>query len=90
MNNADKPAYPSPFAETAQGIHCGDAWGFPQGITKREYFAAKAMGDILSNPETLREFTAACKKENIEHEFPNVIARAGLLYADALIEELEK
>ena len=45
------------------------------GLTKREYFAAMAMQGILTNPDGQRSDQAA------------VTAR---LYADALLNELEK
>jgi len=56
---------------------------------RRHKTAAKAMTAVISNPDSMREITAACKDKNIEHEFSNVIARAGIMYADALIKELK-
>lgn len=47
------------------------------GLTKREYFAAIAMQGMLSNPENA-------------HVYYEKIVQTSILYADKLIEELNK
>lgn len=50
------------------------------GLTKREYFAAKAMQGILSIPPKFLEETWTVQE----------IARGSVRWADALLAELEK
>jgi hypothetical protein len=53
-----------------------DGYKIEFGLTKREWFAAKAMEGILSDPMAAGE---------VEH-----VARLAVLHADALIAELSK
>lgn len=64
MTDGNDQAFPLP--ETAQ-------WGRVEGLSKREYFAAKAMQGI-------------CAKYGTEFQRPT--SREAVLYADALIEAL--
>jgi len=80
MNNADKPAYPAiergkDFYESAH-----------LGLTKREYFAAKAMQGMLAGAWMLD----AVDDEEPPRTSPESMVGASLKLADALIEELEK
>ena len=61
-----RPAFPCDV-ETAQ---------YGEGVSKREYFAAKALQGLLANPERVRE--------------PNVTVRRAVELADALMAELEQ
>lgn len=50
-----------------------------KGLTKREYFAGLAMQGLLSNPEWLKI-----------HLHSPTTQRQAVIYADALLKELEK
>jgi hypothetical protein len=52
------------------------------GITKREYFAALALQGVMANPHNIPE-----KSDDHVHKR---VARAAILLADSLIEELNK
>jgi hypothetical protein len=67
-NRGDEPVFPRP---------CDPGEMFFPGLTKREYFAAKAMQGLLSDPEVCPNSIQA-------------LAGACVRYADALILELEK
>jgi len=54
------------------------------GLTKREYFAAKAMQAIISNPNIKRHTTRERIKEDIEK-----FSIISVEYADGLISALE-
>lgn len=53
---------------------------FQPGLTKREYFAAMAMSGFLSVPTTMTDVT----------EYIRSAAKASVIMADALINELNK
>lgn len=54
-----------------------------EGLTKREYFAAIAIQGILS-------FGGTETNQNPKDTTPQYIAEAAVIYANALIEELNK
>ena len=54
-------------------------------LTKREYFAAKAMQGLLSNPEWMREYKG--QKYLIETD---IVAEVSVKIADKLIKGLNK
>lgn len=56
----------------------------PQGLTKREYFAAMAMQGLLSNPDWMREHEG--KKYLLP---PEVVAEVAIDKANALLKALE-
>lgn len=62
------PVHPVPKQQVVAG-----------GLTKREYFAAQAMGGILSNDDVYAL-----------HESPEHAMRAAVDHADALISELNQ
>ena len=73
MTKANEPAFPY--------YHNIDYWG--SGLSKREYFAAKAMQGILSaNAPAMEEVN----DKNVDY----VVAREAVASADALLAELEK
>lgn len=77
IENANKPAFAMPFSRFYTE---GEGWvgnNDEPGLTKREYFAIKAMQGIL-----------ACSAENTVTE-PDRVAIAAIEYADALLEKLE-
>jgi hypothetical protein len=55
------------------------------GLTKREYFAAKAMQGLLSNPQWMREY----KSEKYLME-ADIVAEVAVKIADELIKGLNK
>ncbi len=59
--------------------------GVQDGLTKREYFAAKAMQGLLSNPEWMREYKG--QKYLMQTD---VVAEVAIKTADALIKGLNK
>ena len=71
MMNRDMPAMPIL------------ARGEPTGLTKREYFAAKAMAAMISNASF---FKGDCHPENLVPYLSNKALR----YSDALLRELDK
>ena len=72
------PSFP-PSEKAVSDIKAG--YGYPEeymGLTKREYFAAMAMKGLASDP-TLTS-----------HKTPLEVTHIATVYADALIEELNK
>jgi hypothetical protein len=59
--------------------------GVQDGLTKREYFAAKAMQGLLSNPEWMREYKG--QKYLIETD---IVAEVSVKIADKLIKGLNE
>jgi hypothetical protein len=59
--------------------------GVQDGLTKREYFAAKAMQGLLSNPQWMREY----KGEKYLME-ADIVAEVAVNIADELIKGLNK
>lgn len=64
---------------------CDEEDYLQRGLTKREYFAAKAMQALISNPEIRRPAEGETLKQEIER-FSNV----ALEYADGMMSALEK
>lgn len=82
MDNKDKMAFP--FYEPGTGFG-----SVSEGLTKREYFAAKAMQGLIGNWE------ASCKICDSDPRydgtnFMNVVAINSVEFADALLAELSK
>jgi hypothetical protein len=59
--------------------------GVQDGLTKREYFTAKAMQGLLSNPEWMREYKG--QKYLIETD---IVAEVSVKIADKLIKGLNE
>jgi len=72
----DEPAFPPKYVNNHGMVF--EAQKAPQGLTKREYFAAKAMSGLLANSVPGVHY-------RIEKIPPEAVA-----YADALMKELEK
>ena len=77
MKNSEQSAFP------AKGTTLIEEFGIVQqvdvyfcGLTKREYFAAMAMQGLLANSSN--------------SIYPTEVAQDSLIYADALLAELEK
>ena len=74
MKNADRPAYPIVISED-EAITGLTKIGKYDGLTKREYFAAMAMKGL-------------CTHSGDYH--PEHLASDAVMYADALLKELDK
>ena len=70
-----KPAFPIEDAENATAY----------GLTKREYFAARAMQGLLSNPEWMKEYKG--EKYLMQND---VISEIAIKTADKLLSDLDK
>lgn len=78
------PAFPSLVKE-----HMGDGHVreyLAGGLSRREYFAAKAMQGLLAKPIVFMDFYHTQNPDKIE----TAVARDAARYADALIIELSK
>ena len=76
MNRANEPAYPVPLG-AEEGLAAGMN---PNGLTKREHFAALAMQGILANP--IYDPPRRAKLGGMSED--------AVAAADALLAELEK
>ena len=74
MNNSDMPAAPISEEETDRVL---DGVKIFTGLTKREYFAAKAMQGILA-------------KYGPDEQEVNLTANDAVKHADALLKELKE
>lgn len=62
-----------------------DGTGVNQGMSLREYFAAKAMQGLLANSEWMEKY------KGVSYLMPNhAVAENAIGYADALLAELSK
>ena len=59
--------------------------GLQDGLTKREYFASKAMQGLLSNPEWMKEY----KGEKYLMQ-TDIVAEVAIKTADELIKALNR
>lgn len=78
----------SAFPHIAPVCEAGGLIGkqFVAGLTKREYFAAKAMQGILANATIAKTIL----EKNMYGESPAMFAKAARENADALIADLAK
>lgn len=74
MSNKSAPAFPHPYYQSV-------------GLTKRELFAAFAMQGICSNPNFVR--VTEVKGFDDAETLRDVVSGWSLIFAEALIEELE-
>ena len=80
MKNGDKPAFPS--------VHpVLEGYSEDSGLTKREYFAAKAMQGLIASTVNMSGgvWLGVSHPESNEN-----LATVSCVIADALLEELEK
>jgi len=70
MKNANQPAQPLPSPDLLEAMQYS-------GLTKREYFAAKAMQGMLANPEQIKDT-------------PKEISDLSINIADTLLNKLEE
>ena len=80
MENKNEPAYTIPYE------NLGNTVG--QGLTKQELFAAMAMQGMLSNSAYLNGVSQVAIEDN--ESGSEMIAKAAISIADALLKELEK
>lgn len=80
MSNANKPAFPSEPRSFAPP----DSFG--SGLSKREYFAAMALQEIIADTDAVG---AAFRALSPEDAFARV-AESSVRYADALLVALAK
>lgn len=78
MNNSNQSAFP---LAASHGEYNDVIVPFADGLTKREYFAAKAMQGILSNRELINGYTSSSAKD---------VATFAIECADAILAELDK
>ncbi len=81
MITGNEPAMP----QLTYNRKTGKADGFELGLTKREYFAARAMQGLCSNSAHIETFSG-----NNPTPVPSYIVEIAVNLADALIAELNK
>ena len=87
MKTKNTPAFPVEISldenGNIRGAQTSNYSGFELGLTKREYFAAKAMHAILSNPEWMKEY-----KGDKYLMQKSIVAGVAIGYADEVLKEL--
>lgn len=87
MKTKNTPAFPVEVSVNKNGELRGSQTsnfsGFEMGLTKREYFTAKAMQAILSNPEWMKEY-----KGDKYLMQKRIVAEVAIGYADEVLEKL--
>lgn len=87
MKTKNTPAFPVEVSYNEDGTIIGSQTsnysGFELGLSKREYFVAKAMHAILSNPEWMKEYKG--DKYLMQKK---VVASVAIGYADEVLKEL--
>lgn len=73
MKNSDMPASPIMYMDQTNGS--GELYCENIGLTKREYFAAKALQGMLADNRSNRV---------------DIIAASSVMFADALLKALEE
>lgn len=77
MENKDQPAFPL----SKEMCEASEVETYPYGLTKREYFAAKAMQGIISTNEMFPSMAAMIFEERA--------AKMAVRMADELLKALE-
>lgn len=75
MSIKDKPAFPTVLDD-------GCSW--TQGMTLRDYFAAKAMQGMMSNDNLLNRYKISGEENHISHDV--MACTAAYSMADAMLE----
>jgi len=87
MKTKNAPAFPVEVSVNENGELRGSQTsnfsGFEMGLTKREYFTAKAMQAILSNPEWMKVY----EKEKYLMQ-SQIVAEVAVSYADQVLAKL--
>lgn len=87
MKTKNTPAFPVEVSMddngNLRGSQTSNFSGYEMGLTKREYFAAKAMQGILSNPEWMKEYKG--EKYLMKSD---IVAEVALKTADNILSKL--
>lgn len=87
MKTNNTPAFPVEVSMddngNLRGSQTSNFSGFEMGLTKREYFAAKAMQGLLSNPEWMKEYKG--EKYLMQSD---IVAEVALKTADNILSKL--
>jgi len=71
-------------SESGEILHANSNFsGFEMGLTKREYFTAKAMQGLLSNPEWMKKFKG--EKYLMQSD---IVAEVAIKTADTILAKL--
>jgi hypothetical protein len=91
MKNNGGPAFPQPpCADSSGGFLLPTHFGL-EGMTLRDYFAAKAMQSLISLMENTEDADAEMRKLGLgEGEFDKLVAKCAYDYADAMIERRDR
>lgn len=83
MKTKNKPAFPVEVSIDVDGNLVGSQTsnfsGFEMGLTKREYFVAKAMQGLLSNPEWFK---------GEKYMLNDILTETAISAADAVLDKL--
>lgn len=92
MNQNEKPENPNVFPDPMRGAEASIINQSPdnlqQGMTLRDYFAAKAIQGMLSNEKMTELF--AKKAEYINYKWENVMSHNAYALADTMLNERQK
>ena len=87
MKKQNKPAFPVEVSidenGNLRGSQTSNFSGYETGLTKREYFASKAMQGLLSNPEWMKEYKG--EKYLMQRD---ILADIAIKTADNLLSKL--
>ena len=87
MKTKNQPAFPVEVSVdengNLRGSQTSNFSGFEMGLTKREYFTAKAMQGLLSNPEWMKEY----KGEKYLMQ-TDIVADVAIKTADTILAKL--
>lgn len=87
MKTKNTPAFPVEVSMddngNLRGSQTSNFSGFEMGLTKREYFTAKAMQGLLSNPEWMKEYKG--EKYLMQSD---IVAEAAIKTADNILSKL--
>lgn len=86
MENKDTPAFPVLELKEMGGKFLLDLAS--DGLSKREYFAAMAMQGLLANYEAQKDMQSDAVHSR--DSFKDVLAANSVIFADALLKQLEK
>lgn len=81
MENKNLPAFPDPQRASKQSFSNQSPWDSPMGLTKREWFAGMALQGMLAGEYDIKGYA----KSSID-----TLAHDAVLFADALLTQLEK
>ena len=80
-------AFPDPMRGTEQIYNNQDPNSLGEGMTLRDYFAAKAMQGVLSNPQFIKDIQSTAKIKKMDDD--DTIALFSFAIADAMLKQRE-